>query len=134
MPLIDLPDLDQNFESEPVPEGQYDVRVAKFEATESKAGKPMYKVMLIVEDQEFPNAAPVNFFLSIPTKNDEERAKTFKMQQMKRFLTAFSIPYEANGFSDEDVEGATARQLSISQAPPTEDGRVYNEVHLPRAK
>jgi hypothetical protein len=134
MPLIDLPDLDQDFEPEPVPEGQYDLRVVKFQGGESKAGKPMYTAMLVVEDEEFPNAAPINFFLSIPTKNDEERSRTFKMQQIKRFLATFNIPYEANGFAEEDVEGATASQISISQRAPNDDGRVYNEVHLPRAK
>lgn len=134
MPLVELPDLDQNFEPEPVPEGQYDLRIANCEAKESKAGKPMYQMMVIVEDQEYPNAQPINFFLSIPQKSDDPKAAQFKMQQIKRFLICFGIPFEAHGFADEDVVGATASQVSVGQTEPNEEGKVYNEIHLPRAK
>jgi hypothetical protein len=134
MPLIDLPDLNQNFEPSPVPEGSYDLRIANCEAKDSKAGKPMYQMMMIVEDNEYPNAQPINFFLSIPQPNDDQKTMQFKMQNIKRFLTAFDIPFEASGFNDEDVVGATARQISVTQTEPTEEGLVYNEMHLPRVK
>ena len=102
MGFIEL-NLDGVQEASVVPEGEYDLRVARFEATTSKKGNAMYRAMVLVEDQEYNNALPINHFLVLPTNDDDTDVLNMKLRNIKRFLAAFGIAFEGTGYNDEDV-------------------------------
>lgn len=133
MPFIEL-DLDSAQEASVVPEGEYDVRCARFEATTSKKGNAMYRAMILVEDPEYSNALPINHFLVLPSADDDQDVVNMKLRNIKRFLACFGVAFEGSGFNDEDVEGATGRCF-VGQTPADEDtGAIYNELKPPRIK
>lgn len=135
MPLVNVP-FNQAAEQEPVPEGTYDLRVQRFERRTSKAGNDMYSAMLVIEDPNYPNAAPVNEFFILPKPCDpgdseQTRKNATNLRKLWRFLEAFGISYEQTGFNDEEVEGATGRCL-LGQQEDTESGEIRNTLRLPR--
>jgi hypothetical protein len=132
MPLVKAP-LDDDFESQPVPEGNYDLRVISAKDKESKAGNPMTEIMIGIEDGEHPNASPLFYYLNYPPKDHEWY--NLMWQANTRFLTIFSIPYDGDGFNTDDLEGATGNcflELNVSEY----EGNTseVNELRLPRVK
>lgn len=132
MPFIEL-DLGSAKETVAVPEGEYDLRVASFDLTKSQKGNDMYKALILVESSEYPNAQPITEYLTLPSKNHDEKARNFLALQIKRFLSVFGIPFEAGGFNDEDVNGATGRCMVV-QDEPDENGNIWNKLRMPRLK
>jgi|TARA_R100001530_G_scaffold133764_1_gene107632 hypothetical protein len=135
MALIEIPDLDQDYEGKPVPEGEYSLRCVSCEKRQSKADKPMLQIMIVVDEQVegVPNINPINHFISLAQKKDDTDTKSFKMQMLTRFLVCFGIPFEADGFAEEDIVGATANCF-VEQDEPNDNGDIYNSLRLPRVK
>lgn len=130
MPLVKAP-LEDDFESQPVPEGNYDLRIQSAEDKDSAAGNAMTAIMITIEDPDHPNATPIFFFLNYPPK--EHEYYDLMWQQNKRFLTVFDVPYDKSGFNTDDLDGATGNcfvehnmvEYNGVEAPK-------NELRLPR--
>lgn len=130
MPFIQAP-LAEVKEDVQVPEGEYDLRVVDVKVRESEKDdiNTVYALTIAVESDEFPNAQPVRHWLTIPKPSHEYADLMWR--SLKRFLHCFGIPFEANGFDDGDLEGATGRCF-VGVAEPDEQGNTYNELRLPR--
>lgn len=118
-------------EPKAVSNGRYDLSISSAEETLSKEKKkPMIVAYLNIEGHvDAPN---VRHNISLPTEGDEPKSKEFKMLLLKRFLTLFKIPYDANGFNVEDFVGARADNAELKLTEVDEKGNQYNEVMLPR--
>lgn len=129
MPFIKVALKDAQ-ESEVVPEGEYDLRIAKAEDKDSKKGNPMTQVMIVIDGH--PNAQPVNHFLLYPTKNDDENITNLRLRDTRRFLELFGIEWTPDGFDTDDLVGATARGFLGQEEG--DDGNMYNRLRPPRLK
>ena len=133
MPFISVA-LQDAKEPEAVPEGEYDLRIMKHEDGESKkSGNPMTTIFIKIEDAAHPNAALVRHWLVPPTNETPADQRQMRLLDIKRFLTAFNIPMEGEGFNSDDLDGATARCM-LTQDEDEESGNVYNRLKLPRLK
>jgi hypothetical protein len=140
MPFITAP-LSDAKESETVPEGTYHIRNHSIEERDSKNGKAMIVVTSVIESEDFPNAAPIMTYLSLPDPDDEPRASAFKNLQLRRFCECFEIPFEDNGFNTDDIPGSEGEcAVSVEMYRPMIDGKpdmskaeiATNRLNLPR--
>jgi len=117
-------------ESRPVPNGRYDVVIASADEGKNKDGtKDQIKVSLGIQGHD--TAPNVTHFISLPGNGDDSQKTNFKMLLLKRFLHAFHIPYDADGFNVDDFPGASAKcDLTLSE--PDDNGNIYNRLQLPR--
>lgn len=121
-------------ESEPVPDGQYDLRIAKVDEKKSKK-PPHYDMLLLtitIEDPNFPNASPVFHNMLFPKEDTEERTANLFQLGNARLLTAFGVPFDDNGFDSDDLLGATAKGITVQQEENPETGDPTNRLILPR--
>lgn len=132
MPFIDVP-LGDAKEGRPVPESEYELRVVSFNPEISKKGNSMHHAVIVIEDGEFPNAMPIHYYINAVNDDDEESAKAMKLLDTRRFLECFDVPYEDNGYDDEDVPGSTGKCL-VTLAPAEGSFDERNELRLPRLK
>lgn len=125
-------DLEGVNESEPVPEGEYELRIIKSEDTESKKGNPMTVVTIKIEDGEFPNPSLVYHYITYPTEDLPDNQKYMRLLDIKRFLTLFEVGFQDGGFDSEDLLGQTAKGMLIQEEG--EDGIIRNRLRLPRLR
>ena len=131
MPFISVP-LDDAKEAEPVPEGEYDLRIVKAEDGESKKGNAMTTVYIKIEDSAYPNAALLRHWITYPDKDTPADQRQMRLLDIKRFLTCFGVAMEGNGFNSDDLLGASGRSFLYQEEG--DDGNVYNRLRLPRLK
>jgi len=115
-------------EPKPVPGGKrYALTIAEAEFREEKND---IRISIGIDDHlDAPN---VSHYCSLPKAEDEEGKAAFKARMLKRFLVAFNIPHDGDGFEVEDFPGAQAEiELGMSD-PDKETGAVYNRLRLPR--
>lgn len=118
--------LNDVVESRPVPNGRYNLVIAQAEETVSQKGAPMIKCSLGIEGHD--DAPNVSHFISLPDGGEKD---AFKALMLKRFLTAFNIAYDDEGFEIDDFFGARASaELTLSE--PDDAGNIYNRLQLPR--
>lgn len=123
-------DVTGTTEPKAVANGRYDLSISSAEEGLSKEKKKP-QVVCYVNIEGHPEAPNVRHNISIPAAGDEDKSKVFKMLLLKRFLTLFKIPYDANGFNVEDFIGARASaELILTEVD--EKGNQYNEIVLPR--
>ncbi|MHA1970741.1 MAG: hypothetical protein ACTSXE_02720 [Candidatus Thorarchaeota archaeon] len=92
-------------EAKPVPRSQYEVRIVNAEVgTSEKSGLDRIAVQCEIPDH--PNAAPIYTYLQLPGQEGLKNPDWTNLQ-MKRFLTAFNIPFDGS-FNIETFPGATA--------------------------
>lgn len=134
MPFINVA-LNDAKEPEAVPEGPYDLRIVSHNNEPSKkSGNPMTTCFIKIEDAAHPNAALVRHWLVPPTNDTPADQRQMRTLDIKRFLTAFDVPMEGEGFNSDDLDGATASQIMLTQEEDDETGNVYNRLRLPRLK
>jgi hypothetical protein len=134
MPFIKVA-LQDAKEPEAVPEGPYDLRIVKHEDGESKkSGNPMTTVFIKIEDAAHPTAALVRHWLVPPTHDTPADQRQMRLLDIRRFLTAFGVSMQGDGFDSDDLDGATASQIMLTQETNDETGDVYNRLKLPRLK
>lgn len=129
MAFIKVP-LGDAAEPEAVPADEYDLRIVSHREKESRNGNAMTQVTIAIEDANYPNASVFNFFIMHVQPGDDN----FEFMNLNnaRFLQLFGIPYDENGFDDEDLVGATARaSLTLDTG---DDGVKRNSIVLPRLK
>ncbi len=139
MPFIEA-DLNQDYEDKAVPEGRYDLRVTAAEEMVSKnSGADM--VRCIVEIVGENGSAPIFHYIVFPigkksaaergVDEDDDNKVRNKMRGITRFLHAFDISFEKKGFNTEDLIGATASDVPVTQ--DEYEGNVSNSMKLPAA-
>lgn len=120
-------------EKQPVPAATYDVMIDNAEQHVSRESqKPSIKVTVSIEGE--PDAPKISHYIPLPNQDDDEQKTSNKMIGIKRFLVAFGIPFEDNGFNIEDFFGARAT-VPLTLTDPDEpgaNGNVYNRLNLPR--
>ena len=124
--------LDDVKEGEYVPEGVYDLRIIKANDTESKKGNPMTVVTIRIEDAPIPNALPVQHYITYPDENTPAEQRQMRLLDIKRFLTLFDVPFDANGFESEDLLGQQAKGHLTQEEG--DDGIIRNRLRMPRLK
>lgn len=138
MPFIPM-NLDDAVEQKPAPKGKYELQITGATVTEtgekSKCpGAPMLKITLGFTDQEV-NAPVITHYITIPYEGDENT--DFKLLMLKRFLIAFQIPYNREGFDLDDLAQSMIGQiatLDVGLSEPNEDGAIYNRLQVPRIR
>ena len=136
MPFIEAAIKDAK-ESVAVPEGEYDLRIVGVYDQVEENGFVICNVA--IESGDHPNAALIRYFLNVPQNDDEPQKTSFKLLMMKRFLSAFEVPFEDTGFNTDDLEGATAT-LGLKQRSVDKDKQgntlsvpmIFNDIILPR--
>lgn len=123
-------------ESEVVPEGEYDLRIVKSEDKDSKAGNAMTVVMIQIISDEYPNASPLNHFITYPSENGSEAGNAMKLRDIARFLQTFKIPYTDEGFDTDDLQGAEGTCFLDQEEGQDKNGKangmMFNRLKLPR--
>lgn len=131
-----------NFEdvTEPkaAPAGQYELQITGCKLTKTgdkskNPGRPQFEVSIgFVGEANIPN---MRHYVSLPHEEDEPDSFNFKALLLKRFLVAFKVPFQPNGFDLEglamEMVGATAK-LEVALDPPADNGNVYNRLVVPR--
>lgn len=128
MSFIEVPIAD-GVEKSAVPEGAYQVVIAKVDPYRSDAGNDSIRCILEIEGQ--PEAAAVFHYLSLPNDTDESDKRNTKLVMMKQFLEIMGVPFEGNGFNTEDLLGASAKvylnnQLDNNDVP--RNGVTFKKV------
>lgn len=126
--------LTDDVEDKLVPEGQYELRVAKAEYGPTKKGDHnMISLMLVVEGSDGDGALPINHYILVPGDNDEPRVARMRLRDLKRFLVAFGYPI-GDGFDPEehtnDLSGLTGKVRVIQEEG--QDSNMYNRIRLPK--
>jgi hypothetical protein len=118
--------------------GSYDLQITACKVTKTgekskRPGSPQYEVTIGFEGE--PNVPNLRQYISLPHEEDEPNSANFKALLLKRFLVAFKVPFQANGFDIEglamEMVGATAR-LEVALDQPDANGNVYNRLVVPR--
>ncbi len=137
MSFIELDGFGDVKEGKVHPEGPADLRITKVEEDTSKKGRAMIVCTIAFEDGD-EDYIPVREYLSLPREGDEEDTRKALMRNIKRFLAAFGVPFERNGFNIADLPGCTARLMVRQEEPEDESqkaaGVMYNRVNYPKLK
>lgn len=131
MSFIQL-NLTDTQEAKIAPKGRYKLRIVGVEER-SKDNEVSGRTVQI-EFVEYPDYQNIRHILSFPLRNDEDSKTKTKMRMLRRFLEAFRIPYDANGFQDEDFYGREASievDLDSYKADGGQDTTV-NRLVLPK--
>ena len=118
-------------EGELVPNGTYDLVIAKAEDKPSKKGNPMTRIVIRIENASVSNPAPVMYYMNHITPSLPADQRQMRALEIKRFLTLFGVPYGEEGFETEDLVGCTAKDAMIEQEQG-EDGQMRHRLILPR--
>ena len=131
MPRISLAtNLKDVQESQPVPNGKYDLVIGSVEEGNARtSGRPQLVCRINIEGHD--NAPLVTHYVSLPSAGDEKAQ--IKALFLARFLEAFGIAYDEGGFDSDDLIGARA-SLELTLSEPDESGNVYNRLVLPKLK
>lgn len=135
MPFIDMGKEFKDAKETPLaPEGEYDLLC---KAVDHNTTKHYVQVTIGIEGEDYKDfnhfvnlANPERDAVTDADKGREPGTTTRnKMLFVKRFLEAFSVPYEAKGFDPNDIPGASAR-LGLTQTVGTTGMRNQN-INLP---
>ena len=126
MPIVEA-DFGKDYEDKPVPEGKYDLRIRDAKDQKSKDGATQILCMIDIEGEE--GSGTIFHYLTLPTKNDDDKKTRDKMRFIARFLALFDISYDKDGFNTEDLPGSTASDVSLTQ--DEYEGRLSNNIVLP---
>ena len=130
MPFIEL-GLGDIKEARSVPADTYALQIENiFEKRNEEKNRDSIMVVINVMNPPagIENPAPIFHYLSFPNSDDDKRNIDFFMLNLKRFLTVFNIPFEANGFDTEDLPGATGECYVEEEEF---EGSLKNVLRLP---
>lgn len=126
--FIPLDDMGKVSEPRTMSEGTYDLVIKKATHTTSKKGKPIIQVLIEFDGE--PNAATLFHTISLPTPDDDDKARDFKKLLIARFAQVFDIDC-SRGLNTEDFPGATG---SCRVAEKEYEGLISNQLVLPTMK
>jgi hypothetical protein len=126
MPFI-KESLDDVSEAKPAPEGEYELRILKATAGESKKGNSM--VTLLIGFADGTDAPPFGHWLIGWDSDTPDDQIMNRKREIKRFCACFSVP---DDFDAEDLKGETGTCfVSVEEG---DDGIMRNRLKLPRIK
>ena len=135
MSFIELSGLGDAKEREHAPKGRYDLRITDASRyTKEDTGNEVFKLTVEVDGANFRS---IRHYLSLPGPNDDEDKVSVKLLMLKRFLAMAGIPFEANGFDEEALYGASWNgEVDVEETigedkKPT--GRFRNNLVVPFA-
>lgn len=132
MPFIEVEGLNESYEDQVVPEGEYELRVTAAQAKRNKADtRDMILAVCAIEGSDVANPRSVFYNMNFPNKDDSADGRRLMMQAVTRFLKHFDIAFEANGINPEDMVGATASCLLKQEEIEGTDGEMRNIIVLP---
>lgn len=126
-------------EVRPAPKGRYELQITGATAgvtgpNSKNPGCPTLKVSLGFTDLDL-NAGNITHFITLPNENDEVGAAKFKTLLLARFLSAFSINVDNEGFDvDElamEMQGHVG-SIEVGLTEPNDNGDIYNTLVLPK--
>lgn len=122
-------------ESEVVPESEYDLRVVNVEQTRTKKDdRDMIKATLTIENppDEVRFPAPIMEYFVLPNAEDDENIVRLFSLSLKRMMTCFNIPFEADGFDIDDWLDAKGSCLVVlEEVGEGRSKRPVNNLKLP---
>ena len=126
---ISIPiNLSELKEAKPVANAKYNLTIASVEEGESGAGLPQLKASIAIDGHD--DAPNITHFISLPSAGDpKSQAKAIFLA---RFLLAFNIPFDAEGFDLDDFPNAVGEGLELTLSKPDDNGNVYNRIMLPK--
>ena len=121
-------------EPKPVPEGEYDLIIKSCDEETSKSGMPMLHVVSLIDGAEGAEALPIHDYLILP--HDGYDYNSMALLNLKRFLVAWGIAHEGNGFDTDDFPGSKARLLVVQEEVKDgpSKGSITNRIRYPRLK
>ncbi len=142
MSLIPL-NLNEVQEPKPVPTGRYDLQITACEETKTRVkGLPQFHISIAIEGHD--DAPSIQHYMGIPSEVDESSALQFKGLLMKRFLTLFKVPFNAESIDTEalamEMVGCKANaEVGIDKEKDSDgnekpDGNVYNRLIVPKMR
>jgi|TARA_R110000824_G_scaffold11785_3_gene51731 hypothetical protein len=135
MAFVEVAGLGDDYEDQPVAEGNYNLRIQDARDGRNKANTCDQIVVIIHIDSEeggapTEGAGSIFHYLTFPADVDEDSVKRFKMRDISRFLHLFNVQFEKKGLNSEDMIGQTATCLVVQDEY---EGKVSNKLKLPRA-
>lgn len=143
MSFVEL-NFEDAVEPQPLPKGRYPTQItaAQVKQTSERSANPGRDQIVVTvgftgPTKEEQNAPTVNHYISLPHPDDDDKKNNFKVLQFKRFLTAYSIPYESGSMDLEaicfEMIGAQA-DIEVTLSDPDDNGNVYNRLQMPRIR
>ena len=134
MPFIDLNLGEDIQEKECAPAAEYDLVVTSAELKEKTYDNDVKGAMIVIIHDIEGSLVPyrsVYHYLSLPNPGDDKDKIYNKQAGIKRYLLAANIPFENDGFSAEDIQGA--RFSCKLDVEVDEDGKYppQNRLNLP---
>ena len=139
MTFIKAPLADGGEEVAP-PESMYDLRIASKKVGRNAADtRDQVHLYIVIEGHEEEDYMGINHWLTFPNEEDllefKEKAKIM-LRSTNRFLTVFGVNYGADGFDEEDLDGATGSCMVYLEKRKDADGNEMDEeqprLRLPR--
>lgn len=132
MTFLQVGGLGDAKEPELLPETRTNLVVEDVHTYEKEeTGRTITRVRHKVEDERYPNANNITLWMGHPMADDEPENARFMILNMKRYLTLAGVPFEENGFSEEDLYGASF-EADIIVTENEDSGDMFNNIKLPR--
>jgi len=96
-----------------------------------KNGRTITRIRHNVDDERYTECNAVMHWLSYPMEDDEPETARLLTRGLKRYLVMSGVPFEAEGFNEEDLYGASF-EANIIQDENEESGEVFNKIVVPR--
>jgi hypothetical protein len=136
--------FDEAVEPQPLPAGRYPLQITAVKEGETgqnsaNPGSPqlIFTVGFTGLSLEEQIAPTVRHYVSLPTEGDEPDKFRFKALLLKRFLTAFNIPFASDGIDTDaicyEAPGHEA-ELDVELSEPDTNGNVYNRLRIPKLR
>ena len=121
------------------PESMYDLRIASKKVGRNKADtRDQIHLYIVIEGHEEEDYMGINHWLPFPNEEDmqDTNRKKMMLRSINRFLTVFNVNYGADGFDEEDLEGAQGNCMVYLEKRTDADGNEMDEeqprLRLPR--
>ncbi len=131
MTFLQVGGLGDAKEPQLLPETKTTLLVEDVHTYESDKGRTITRLRHNVEDERYPDCNAVMHWLSHPMGDDEPETAKLLTRGIKRYLVMAGIPFEAEGFSEEDLYGASF-EANVIQDENEESGEIFNKIVVPR--
>ncbi len=111
---------------------EHQLRIVNATYGPGKQDPKKFRTEVIIEVLDVPDSAGIFQYLSDPNPDGEEKSEKFKALMTKKFLTAFGIPFDGEGFDLDDFPGKTYTGRT-KKSKDEETGRESANVILPES-
>ncbi len=113
-----------------VEDDEHELRIIKATYGPGKADPTKFRTEVIIEVMDVPDSQGIFVYLSDPNPDGEEKSEKFKALNTRKFLTAFKITFDAEGFDLDDFMGKTYTGRT-KKSKDEETGRESSNILLP---